>query len=94
MSILQVQLSGEVHEIEYKMGESLLDCALRNNIDAPYSCQAGVCTSCLGKVKAGEVEFPDDTILSPDEVKAGQVLTCQARIKEGCSMVLIDYDSL
>lgn len=94
MAKLKIQVSGVSKEFEYNKGESLLDCALRNDLDAPYSCMEGVCTSCLAVVREGKVDFPEDTILSPDEVKAGRVLTCQARVAEGCSMVVIDYDAI
>lgn len=94
MATLKVQLSGVTHEFSYNSGESLLDCALRNKLDAPYSCLEGVCVSCMALVKQGEVDFPQDGILSPQEVQSGKVLTCQTRIKEGCAMVVIDYDAL
>lgn len=94
MASLKVQLSGVTHEFPYNSGESLLDCALRNNLDAPYSCLEGVCTSCMAVVTEGQVDFPEDGILSPKELQSGKVLTCQTRIKEGCAMVGIDYDAL
>lgn len=78
----------------YDTGEALLVCALRNDVDAPYSCLEGVCKTCMGKVKAGEVDTPDESFLTPEEKARGCVLTCQSKIREGCQIVVIDYDDL
>lgn len=94
MTRVRFQVSGDSKEFEYNKGESILECALRNDVDAPYSCLEGVCNSCMAIVKEGRVDFPEDTILSPDEVKQGRVLTCQTRVAEGCTLVVIDYDGL
>lgn len=75
-------------------GESLLDTALRNDLNAPYSCMEGVCTACLAQVEAGDFDFPDNTILDDSEVKEGRVLTCQAKPKPGCTAMKINYDSV
>lgn len=60
-----------------KQGESLLDAALENNIDAPYACKAGVCSTCRAKVLEGEVEMVTNHALEDYEVQQGYVLTCQ-----------------
>lgn len=93
MSRVRFQVSGDSKEFEYSKGESLLDCALRNDVDAPYSCLEGICTSCTAGLQQGRVELPEGTILSPEEGKTPRVLTCQARVAEGCTLVVIDYDA-
>jgi ring-1,2-phenylacetyl-CoA epoxidase subunit PaaE len=60
-----------------KEGQSLLDAALRNAIDAPYACKAGVCSTCRAKVLEGEVEMLANHALEDYEVRQGYVLTCQ-----------------
>lgn len=60
-----------------KQGESLLDAALANHLDAPYACKAGVCSTCRAKVLEGEVEMITNHALEDYEVKQGYVLTCQ-----------------
>lgn len=60
-----------------KAGQSLLDAALEANIDAPYACKAGVCSTCRAKVLEGETEMATNHALEDYEVKQGYVLTCQ-----------------
>ena len=52
--------------------------SLDNAMDAPYSCKAGVCSTCRAKVLEGEVEMLNNQALEDYEVKAGYVLTCQS----------------
>jgi ring-1,2-phenylacetyl-CoA epoxidase subunit PaaE len=59
-------------------GASVLDAALAANIDAPYSCKAGVCSTCRCKVLEGEVEMAANHALEDYEVRAGYALSCQA----------------
>lgn len=60
-----------------KQGQSLLDAALENSLDAPYACKAGVCSTCRAKVLEGEVEMHINHALEDYEVRQGYVLTCQ-----------------
>lgn len=60
-----------------KDGTALLDAALQNHMDAPYSCKAGVCSTCRAKVLEGEVEMQVNHALEDYEVRAGYVLSCQ-----------------
>ncbi|MBC7154101.1 MAG: phenylacetate-CoA oxygenase/reductase subunit PaaK [Rhodobacteraceae bacterium] len=60
-----------------KAGQSLLDAALENTLDAPYACKAGVCSTCRAKVLEGEVEMLTNHALEDYEVRAGYVLSCQ-----------------
>lgn len=59
-------------------GQSILDAALAADMDAPYSCKAGVCSTCRCKVLEGEVEMAANHALEDYEVRAGYVLSCQA----------------
>ena len=61
-----------------KHGQSLLDAALAQNIDAPYACKAGVCSTCRAKVIEGEVEMEVNHALEDYEVRQGYALTCQS----------------
>jgi ring-1,2-phenylacetyl-CoA epoxidase subunit PaaE len=60
-----------------KAGQSLLDAALEANLDAPYACKAGVCSTCRAKVLEGETEMAVNHALEDYEVRQGYVLTCQ-----------------
>ena len=61
-----------------RTGESILNAALSANLDAPYSCKAGVCSTCRCKVLEGEVEMAVNHALEDYEVRAGYALSCQA----------------
>lgn len=60
-----------------KDGTSVLDAAIDHDMDAPYSCKAGVCSTCRAKVLEGEVEMDVNHALEDYEVRAGYVLSCQ-----------------
>jgi ring-1,2-phenylacetyl-CoA epoxidase subunit PaaE len=71
-------------------GESILDAALARGLDLPYSCKAGVCTTCRAKLMEGKVDFSVNYGLEPYEIEEGIILTCQSRPLS--ERVLIDFD--
>lgn len=83
-------LDGSRRQIEMAADQSVLDAALQNSIDAPFSCTAGVCSTCRAKVIEGEVEMIANHALEDYEVKQGYVLTCQC-YPLGTTLTL-DYD--
>ena len=76
-----IELYGDLFDLEIEDDESILDAALRNNIDAPYACMSGTCHSCQATVLEGEVVMEDAEALSEDEINEGQILTCCSRPK-------------
>lgn len=70
-------VGGETREFKMSKNTSLLEAALDNNLDAPFACKAGVCSTCKAKVMQGEVEMIANHALEDYEVEAGFVLTCQ-----------------
>lgn len=79
MATIIYELYGEKHELEAEDGETILDTALRNNIDAPYACMSGTCNSCQAKVLEGSAEMEGAEALTEDEIDDGEILTCCAR---------------
>ncbi len=85
-------LDGEKNDFTMENDSNILDEALSNGIDVPYSCQGGVCLTCVGKVKKGNVEMEENGMLSDDEIDEGLVLTCISR--PDSDEVTIDYDDV
>jgi len=70
----------------------ILDIVLKENIDAPYSCQGGVCSSCIARVTEGKVEMVKNQILTDGEIAEGLILTCQSH--PITPTVKVDYDDV
>jgi len=60
-------------------GEVILDAAGRAGLDLPFSCRAGVCSTCRAKLVSGSAEMEHNVALEDWEVEAGYILCCQAR---------------
>lgn len=80
------------HALDLVPGKTILDIALQAKLDVPYSCQGGVCSSCIGKITEGKAEMETNQILTEDEIQQGLVLTCQAVAQS--ESIRIDYDNV
>ncbi len=80
--------------IECADDKFILEAAEDNNIELPYSCRAGSCSTCLGKVKSGKVEQPDQTFLDEDQIGNGFVLTCVAYATSDATILTHEEENL
>lgn len=72
--------------------QTILDAALANNLDVPYSCQGGVCSSCICRVTEGAATMRQNNILTDNEVAEGLVLSCQA--EPTSTSIKVDFDDI
>ena len=75
---VKISMDGEKIDLKVKKSETILDAALENDIDLPYSCQSGVCTACMAHLSSGKVEMEVSDGLSEEEINDGYILCCQA----------------
>ncbi len=89
----EVVVRSSGREISFELtadGENILDGAMDNGMDLPFSCKGGVCATCKARVLEGEVDMDLNHALSADEVAAGFVLSCQAHPIS--KKVVVDFD--
>lgn len=92
MTHVEVTLDDQVHTLEMDRKTLVLDAVLKAKIDAPYSCQGGVCSTCIARVTSGSAKMEKNQILTDSEVEEGFILTCQAHPTS--EVLKIDYDDV
>lgn len=77
-AVVEVLLDGETHQIHCGGNETLLEAALKAGLNAPYSCQAGMCASCMCQVVEGSVHLRHNDVLDKKDLAKAWTLACQA----------------
>lgn len=84
-------LGGRDHTVAYRAGDTILETARRAGLQAPYSCEAGNCATCMALLREGSATMRANNALRADEVDDGWILTCQAIPSGGT--VVVEYES-
>ncbi|HEV8514911.1 MAG TPA: ferredoxin--NADP reductase, partial [Cyclobacteriaceae bacterium] len=71
-----VRYDGQEYKFTVEPNRTILETALDQGIDLPYSCQSGLCTACRGRALSGKVKLDEEEGLSQSERAEGYVLTC------------------
>ncbi|RZJ34105.1 MAG: ferredoxin--NADP reductase [Flavobacterium sp.] len=89
---ITVMVDGDETTFEMSQKQTLLEAALKQGLDAPYSCQGGICSSCLARITKGTAEMKKNAILTDGEIAEGLILTCQAHPTS--KEIVVDYDDV
>jgi ring-1,2-phenylacetyl-CoA epoxidase subunit PaaE len=90
-SQVTVKLDGIAFDLDLPYdGDTILDAALKQGADLPFSCKGGVCSTCKAKLLQGQVHMDTNYALEQDEVNAGFILTCQSHPRT--EKVVVDFD--
>jgi ferredoxin-NADP reductase len=88
---LIVDLGGRRHTLVYQGGDTILEATRRGGLRAPFSCESGNCATCMARLDEGSARMRVNNALTPAEVDAGWVLTCQA-LPQSPTLV-VNYDA-
>ncbi|GEL10363.1 ring-1,2-phenylacetyl-CoA epoxidase subunit PaaE [Flavobacterium glycines] len=91
-SKITIMVDDEETSFEMSQKETILEAALKQGIDAPYSCQGGICSSCLCRVTEGSAKMKKNSILTDKEIAEGLILSCQAHPTS--DTIYVDYDDV
>ena len=93
-TVTVIDAEGEKTTFQCEEGTTILAHAEEEGADAPYSCRAGACSSCAGKLLEGTVNQEDQSFLDEDQLEAGYCLTCVSYPTSDCVIQLGEEENL
>ncbi|ATP58763.1 phenylacetic acid degradation protein [Pedobacter ginsengisoli] len=83
-----LKLRGQQYRLSVPYNKTILNAALEQHIDVPYSCKAGICSTCTANCVKGGVRMDYNEILMDDEIAAGRVLVCTGHPTENDTTIV------
>jgi ring-1,2-phenylacetyl-CoA epoxidase subunit PaaE len=91
-TMITVTVDDETETFSMPQSKSVLEAVLEKGLDAPFSCQGGICSTCIARIKEGKAEMRKNQILTDSEIAEGLILTCQAH--PTTPTFVVDYDDV
>ena len=87
-----IQFEDSTEKIKILKDQTILDAALAKDVEVPYSCKGGVCSSCICRIKEGSAQMRQNSVLTDKEIEEGLVLSCQA--VPTTANLIVDFDDV
>jgi ferredoxin-NADP reductase len=88
---VKIHFNGEVYDIATGENQTILQAALQNKVQLPYSCRVGSCSTCSAICKSGKVVMSANEVLTDSDLAQGWILTCTGHVVS--EDVVIEYPS-